>query len=77
MRCYNCGRELPKGTKICVGCGQKVGERQLQADGDLTTSGQTPPVGRKRETSHFHLPWWYGLPLGLAAAALLAFLFLR
>ncbi|MCQ2195148.1 MAG: hypothetical protein MJZ28_09405 [Paludibacteraceae bacterium] len=77
MRCYNCGNELSKGAKVCVSCGQKVGERQWMADGDLVGKGRKEPVGKKREASGFSLPWYYGLPLGIAVALIIAFLLFR
>lgn len=77
MRCYNCGSELPKGAKICVSCGQKVGERQLASSGDLVGVGRKEKPKPVRRASPFLLPWYYGLPLGIAAAVVAAILFLR
>lgn len=77
MRCYNCGSELSKGAKICVSCGQMVGERQVAADGDLVGTGRKEPIGKKHEEARFPLPWYYGLPLAMAVVCVIAFLLIR
>jgi uncharacterized membrane protein YvbJ len=56
MRCYNCGKELPDNSKVCLSCGKKVGERG--PSGKETFSGAAPArqKGIKPKLSSFRIP---------------------
>ena len=56
MKCYNCGKELPDNSKVCLSCGKKVGERG--ASGKETFSGAAPArqKGTNPKLSSFRIP---------------------
>ncbi len=50
MKCYNCGNEIPQGSKYCLSCGRKIGD-----SGDMGRQ-ETEAIGspEKRKAANYN-----------------------
>ena len=73
MRCYGCGAELPEGSKYCLSCGKRVGDK-----GDASSQnmeGVAEHVKTKREGKPIKLPLVFDAIIGVSALLLLIMLY--
>ncbi|MBR4814477.1 MAG: hypothetical protein IKZ67_03340 [Paludibacteraceae bacterium] len=59
MRCYNCGSELPEGSKYCLSCGRKVGEKSQPSSSNAEGSAEHLDPSKKKEGKRFKLPLFH------------------
>jgi uncharacterized membrane protein YvbJ len=73
MRCYNCGRDLPDNSKVCLGCGKRVGESASKSKDTFTGTAPNNKIKKNRE-NRFRIPLFIGLMISLIYLLILYFL---
>lgn len=74
MRCYGCGAELPEGSKYCLSCGKRVGDKNVERS-SKNVEGEREHVDVKRKGKPVRLPLVFDVILGIAGLLLLVMLY--